>query len=103
MISYCNAANVMAQYLDNDEDGVPDNQVVVDKMVKNKAFMVMWKKKRDIMSMPDGRTGQDLGNDETHPNYVTSGKTGTFDASLEEVFHIITPRRLFSSVSGCFW
>lgn len=84
------AANVMAQYLDNDEDGIPDNQAVVDKLAENKAYMVLWKKRRDLLSFPKGRTGQDLGNDETHPSYVINGKTGTFDASLEEVFHIIT-------------
>ena len=32
------AANVMAQYLDNDEDGTIDNQLVVDKMLEKKAF-----------------------------------------------------------------
>ena len=85
------AANLMAQYLDNDEDGTPDNQAVVDKMVENKAFMVMWERQRNLWnSFPSGRTGQDLGNDETHPTFVSGGKTGTFDAALEEVLHIIT-------------
>ncbi len=84
-------ANVMAQYLDNDEDGTVDNQLVVDKMIENKAFMFLWKKSGDKkLFPPNGRQGQDLGNDETHPNYVASGKTGTFDASLEEVLHLIT-------------
>ncbi len=36
------AANVMAQYLDNDEDGTPDNQAVVDAMVENRALLVMF-------------------------------------------------------------
>lgn len=85
------AANIMAQYLDNDEDGSPDNQAVVDKMVENKAFMVMWKKQNDLnIDPPEGWEGQDLGNDETHPEFVANGKTGTFDAALEEVLHIIT-------------
>jgi hypothetical protein len=35
------AANVMAQYLDNDEDGTVDDQLVLDKMLENKVFMVM--------------------------------------------------------------
>lgn len=84
------AANVMAQYLDNDEDGVVDNQLVLDKMIENRAFMVMWAKESDLdLEPPTDRAGQDLGNDETNPDYVSSGLTGRFDAALEEVLHII--------------
>ena len=85
------AANVMAQYLDNDEDGTVDDQLVLDKMLENKAFMVMWKNENDLDNIepPSGREGQDLGNDETHPNFVSNGRMGEFDASLEEVLHII--------------
>lgn len=85
------AANVMAQYLDNDEDGTVDDQLVLDKMLENKAFMVMWKNENDLENIepPSGREGQDLGNDETHPNFVSNGRMGEFDASLEEVLHII--------------
>lgn len=85
------AANLMAQYLDNDEDGTPDNQAVVDRMVGEKAFMVMWNNENDLnIDPPADRLGQDLGNDETNPTYIANGKTGRFDAALEEVFHIIT-------------
>ena len=84
------AANVMAQYLDNDEDGIVDDQLELNKMIEKKAFMVMWKNENDLnIDPPNGREGQDLGNDETHPNFVSNGKTGEFDASLEEVLHII--------------
>ncbi len=85
------AANVMAQYLDNNEDGTLDNQAVVDKMLEKKAFVFMWASESDInnIDFPNGREGQDLGNEETNPNYLPS-KTGRFDASLEEVWHIIT-------------
>lgn len=84
------AANLMAQYLDNDEDGIVDNQLVLDKMLEKKAFMVMWKSENDLDEFPSGREGQDLGNDETNPTYISSGKSGRFDAALEEVLHIIT-------------
>ncbi|MEM8888924.1 MAG: hypothetical protein AAGD28_13155 [Bacteroidota bacterium] len=85
------AANVMAQYLDNDEDGEVDNALVVDKMKEKKAFMVMWKKEKDLrVNIPNGWEGQDLGNDETHPDFVSQSLSGPFDASLEEVLHIIT-------------
>tara|TARA_B100000767_G_scaffold274873_1_gene309345 strand:- start:631 stop:1446 length:816 start_codon:yes stop_codon:yes gene_type:complete len=84
------AANVMAQYIDNDEDGLIDNQLVLNKMLENKAFLVMWKKEKDLnISTPSGRIGQDLGNDETNPSFVSDGKVGKFDASLEEVLHLI--------------
>lgn len=85
------AANVMAQYLDNNEDGIIDNQLVLDKMLENKAFLVMWAKESDLSGMnpPAGRLGQDLGNAETNPTYVSSGLTGRFDAALEEILHII--------------
>jgi len=69
------AANVMAQYLDNDEDGIVDDQLVLNKMIEKKAFMVMWKNENDLnIDPPNGREGQDLGNDETHPNFVSNGK-----------------------------
>ena len=84
------AANVMAQYLDNDEDGLIDNQLVLNKMIENKAFLVMWKEEKELnMRPPSGRIGQDLGNDETNPFFVSAGKTGGFDATLEEVLHLI--------------
>lgn len=84
------AANVMAQYLDNDEDGSIDNQLVLNKMLENKAFLVMWKNENDLeIDPPFDRVGQDLGNDETVPLFVLNGKMGSFDASLEEVLHLV--------------
>lgn len=85
------AANIMAQYLDNNEDGQIDNPTVVNTMKANQAFLFMWKTEADMPSSPpNGYTGQDLGNDETVPAWHTNGHTGRFDASLEEVWHIIT-------------
>ena len=70
------AANVMAQYLDNDEDGVVDNLAILNRMVENKAFMVMWKRENDLnIDPPQGWMGQDLGNDETQPSFVANGRT----------------------------
>jgi hypothetical protein len=90
-VNLLHAANVLAQYLDNDEDGSVDNQLVVDKMIENKAFVVMWKQEKDLdIEPPTDREGQDLGNDETHPSFVTNGNLGHFDATLEEIWHIIT-------------
>ncbi|MCT4615483.1 MAG: hypothetical protein N4A49_11480 [Marinifilaceae bacterium] len=99
------AANIMAQYLDNDEDDKIDNPDVLNKMIENKAFVVMWASENDLESMnqPAGRMGQDLGNDETHPNFVSGGLKGEFDASIEEIWHIITHAgysQLYPSIFG---
>jgi hypothetical protein len=85
------AANVMAQYLDNDEDGKVDNQEVLDKMKENNAFLFMWASESDMekINIPDDAAGQDLGNGETNPDFVKNGKKGEFDASIEEVWHLI--------------
>jgi len=86
------AANIMAQYLDNNEDGVIDNQAVMDRMLAAKAYLFMWKTEADKESInpPDDMAGQDLGNDETIPEWHTNGHQGQFDAALEEVWHLIT-------------
>jgi len=83
--------NLLAQYLDNDEDGTIDNQAVMDAMLANKAYMVLWASESDLdNAFINGRIGQDLGNNETHPSFVANGRTGEFDAALEEVWHIVT-------------
>lgn len=87
------AANVMAQYLDNDEDGTPDNPSVVEALKSNNGFMLVWKNESDLAifdSLANADAGQDLGADETIPAWHTNGQTGQFDATLEEVLHLIT-------------
>jgi hypothetical protein len=85
------AANIMAQYLDNNEDGEIDNPLVLSALESENAFMVMWKKESDLnIDPPNNVEGQDLGNDETSIDWHTNGHTGQFDAALEEVLHIIT-------------
>ena len=85
------AANIMAQYLDNNEDGEVDNPLVLSAMLSANAFMVMWKKESDLnIEPPSNAEGQDLGNDEIIIDWHTNGHIGQFDAALEEVLHIIT-------------
>lgn len=99
-------ANVMAQYLDNDEDGVPDNPLVVEEMVKRNAYMMMFHKRTMsgqnvfLLRSPKDWAGQDLGGYETRPE--GSGPSG-FDATLEEVLHLITHEgyaRVYPEVFG---
>lgn len=84
------AANVMAQYLDNNEDGVPDNQTLVNVMVENGATLVMVKEERDIDNVTinfDVDFAQDLYASEVH---IDGAKNRQFDATLEEVLHLIS-------------
>ncbi len=90
-VKLLHAANLMAQYLDNDEDGVVDDMNVLNAMKKEKAFLVMWKDESDLENLnpPRGREGQDLGNDETRPAWH-SNRNGEFDAAIEEVWHLVS-------------
>ena len=98
------ATNILAQYLDNNEDGTIDNQTVVDAMLANNAFMFMWKSESDqnSVNMPNNAIGQDLGNDETIPVWHVNGHTGQFDAALEEVWHIVTHAGYASAYPSVF-
>ena len=97
------AANVLAQYLDNNEDEIVDNIEVHNKMLENKAFVIMWKDNTDLdINPPDNRIGQDLGDDETNPNFVINNKQGQFDASIEEIWHIISHSGYAYAYPGVF-
>jgi len=87
-------ANVMAQYLDNNEDSVIDNQLVLDKMLENKACMTLFPKERSadqrrfFNGLNDANySTQDLYGEETIPGWDHSSP---FDATLEEVLHLVT-------------
>ena len=80
----------MAQYLDNDEDGTPDNPTVVDELLEKQAGMLMFSDENEAENsriwdtdLPLDRL-QELYAEET----IISGSR--FDASLEEIFHLIT-------------
>jgi hypothetical protein len=79
------AANLMAQYLDNDEDGSIDNLTLLNALTSNNAALFMWKSESQI-----NLNAQDLGADESIPSWHINGHTGQFDAALEEVWHVIT-------------
>lgn len=98
------AANVMAQFLDNDEDGIIDNEAIVSAMKKNKACLFMWKNESDFNSIgfPEGTEVQDLGADETNPDFVRNNNTGSFDGSIEEIWHLINLAGHASVYPGVF-
>ena len=80
------AANIMAQYLDNNEDGTVDNPTLLSALTANNAALFLWKTQNQTGTI----NAQDLGADESIPTWHTNGHTGQFDAALEEVWHVIT-------------
>ncbi|NQU20333.1 MAG: hypothetical protein HQ567_03555 [Candidatus Nealsonbacteria bacterium] len=91
------AANVLAQYLDNDADGQPDNRAVIEAMRKHRAAVMMCATEREMQRIDIGRHVPDevldkmvlqgLFGEETRPGGASRGE---FDATLEEVLHLIT-------------
>jgi hypothetical protein len=83
------AAQVTAQYLDNDADGRVDEPAVSEALADNRALLMMFDTFRDaeLSGIWEERAldrvwPQDLYGDETAP-------VGDFDASLEETLHLI--------------
>ena len=88
------AAKIMAQYLDNDEDGKVDNQAIIDKLTSVNATLIMFETELEAETsnykMPGHDHVQGLWDDETIPSFNKNTNNFRFDASLEEVLHLIT-------------
>ena len=91
------AANVLAQYLDNDADGIPDNPLVVEKLKETNSaipmFLNEWEDENNKLWDDFSDTELDcwtaLYEDETNPWFIKRD-LGRFDAALEEILHTIT-------------
>ena len=91
------AAALLAQYLDNDNDGRPDNELVIKAIHKSKGAVVMSATKREVDTIDvhryipekvwDSMTILGLYAEETHPR---GASRGVFDAAYEEILHLIT-------------
>lgn len=92
--SMVHAANVMAEYLDNNEDGIADNQAVVDQLKSKGATLLMAATQKEIEALfdklPDSDAYQDLYASEVIVRDSSNANDGEFDATLEEVLHLIT-------------
>lgn len=96
------AAGVLAQYLDNDEDGVTDNTRVLSHLVSRNVFIIMpgteaemETLKMELIEEAGYRFGQDLYGEETKPDFLIDGKINApdgsyYDGALEEILHPIT-------------
>ena len=99
------SANLMAQYIDNDEDGNIDDQLVLDSMRSHGSCMSIFgtdksSVQRRFFRHEASRKAQDLYNSEIHPG----GRSGdTFDAALEEILHLVTATGWSKAYPETFW
>ena len=96
------AAGILAQYLDNNEDGIPDNTRVLSHLVSRNVFIIMPGTEAEMERVEMGliaeagyRFGQDLYGEETKPDFLVDGKINApdghyYDGALEEILHPIT-------------
>lgn len=98
------AANVLAQYLDNDENGEVDNALIWESMKRENSYLMVWTTERELENFdpPENSNGQGLRSQETHPEWHKNGKTGEFDATIEEVWHLVTHNGYSSVYSSIF-
>jgi hypothetical protein len=88
-------ANILAQWIDNNEDGEVDEPDVHATMLANGASMLMWRRESDAEDdfddIPDETWDnyilQPLFGQETNPGFPGNG---WFDATLEETLHLVT-------------
>jgi len=98
------AAIIMAEYLDNNEDGKPDNPKVLAAMIKCDAFLFMTENERALDRLKHD-VFQDAGFHHGQGQFATETNPGgrRFDATLEEVLHLITHEgyaRVYPKVFG---
>ena len=92
------ATSVLSKYLDNDENGIIDNPAVGKELKKRNATIVMFgsqeefeRKEQVLEKIADDQKDfffYDLFANETHPQ--GSSISEGFDASLEEILHLVT-------------
>jgi len=87
------AAGVLAQFLDNDEDGEPDNPKVHQAILETGGAIVMTRTEREgrHISRDERPRGQGLYDEETLPG---ARERGAFDVSLEEIWHMVSDNGL---------
>lgn len=85
-------ANILAQYLDNDEDGIVDNLIVHNDLKANNGFLFIYSTdlEKDSFIAPNGTNGVHISNADINLIWHSNGHTGTFDNSIETVWSFIT-------------
>ena len=88
------AANILNQWLDNNNDGNPDNYLVIDALIKNNAILVMGQSEDDLENSFENlidvldEANIDIDNFENSIVGLMSDEPNI--AYLEEILHLVT-------------
>lgn len=105
---FVHACNVLAQMLDNDQDGCADDAEVVKMMRRNQGGMIMFRNEKSGENykwrlLPETFRGQALYASETSLQCSGSNETKNCrDAALEEIFHVISDFGISPAYSKTF-
>ena len=84
------AKSILSQWLDNDNNGKADNQLVVDNLVKNNCAMAMGKSIRKVDSILDKKLIKEgISQKQTEGMFALASKEPNI-AYLEEILHLVT-------------
>jgi len=101
------ACNMLAQMLDNDQDGCADDVLVVKTIRYNQAGVVLYIDEDDARDlepkMVNNFFGQELYEDDCQPTCSGSDETSQCrDTSIEEIFHVISQKGLSTAYPKAF-
>ena len=96
---FVHTANVLAEYIDNDADGIPDDALVHQYLVDNNYIVPVWTeaKSEELWQQIQGTACEDeigmaasmyYDEDQWALGGITA--TGTWDTNLEEVWHVVS-------------
>ena len=92
-------ANVLAEYIDNDADGIPDDQAVLDVLVNGNFVVPVWTETARESFWDNARgtycednTGMAASMYYEYDEWALGGieAAGTWDGNLEEVWHVVS-------------
>ncbi len=102
---FVRTAHVLAQWLDNDEDGTVDHKEVLEELGKANAYVFVVENQEQVNSFPfpRGASGFSLDAESIQRRWYTTGPMGDPDGTMEEPFHMISDvgyGRLYPEVFG---
>ena len=86
------SANVLAQWLDNDENGSVDHTVMLDELADRNSYLFIVENQSQVntYNFQNGTEAFSLDAESIQRDWYTSGPSGDADGTMEESFHMIS-------------